>query len=91
MKLFTIYDKIAGESGPLFEAKNEQVAIRQYDQLISQQEDILSKDDFQLMCVGEYDHETMDLLNYSWQDQSVDRVIREEKIQLMLDGEKDNE
>lgn len=52
MRLYCIYDKVAMESGPLFEAKNDLVALRMYNgvNLPGQPED------FCLYCIGEYYH-----------------------------------
>lgn len=52
--LYTIYDKIAEEAGPLFHAPNNKVARRNYDAMLSQVSDV-SKDDYILYRVGEFD------------------------------------
>lgn len=51
-KLYVIYDKLAEESGPIFTAKNDMVALRQYSHLIK---DVENQNDYSLECVGVYD------------------------------------
>lgn len=55
-RVYTIYDRLAEESGPLFQAKNDEVAHRQYQTQLSTIQNI-KVDDFTLLCVGEYDNE----------------------------------
>lgn len=58
MNLYVVYDKIAGECGPVFEAKNDGVAMRQYRNLINENPTVV-QDDFSLMQVGTIDKESM--------------------------------
>lgn len=58
MNLYVVYDKIAGECGPVFEAKNDAVALRQYRHLVSSNPGFV-QDDFELMQVGTMNKETM--------------------------------
>lgn len=58
MKLYVIYDKVAEESGPLFQAKNDETAKRQFIGMIKH-EKVLSPGDYNLHCVGYYDHANM--------------------------------
>ena len=58
MNLYVVYDKIAGECGPVFEAKNDGVAMRQYRHLINENPTFI-QDDFSLMQVGTIDRESM--------------------------------
>jgi len=55
MKLYVVYDKVAEESGPIFQAKNHKVAMRQYNHLI--EKEALVKEDYCLICVGNWDSE----------------------------------
>ncbi len=55
--MYCIYDKIGGESGPIFHAKNDLVALRHYDLMIENNEPAW-KVDFQLLYVGQYNHES---------------------------------
>ena len=36
MNLYVIYDRVAQESGPVFEAKNDGIAVRQMRNLLSE-------------------------------------------------------
>ena len=49
MKLYTIFDKLAGEHGPIFEAKNDLVAARSFAHALKGAPAI----DFDLYLVGE--------------------------------------
>lgn len=51
MNIYSIYDKIAGECGPLFEAANDGVAIRKFRQVMDSAS-IEEKNDYQLLLVG---------------------------------------
>jgi hypothetical protein len=57
VNLYVVYDKIAGECGPVFEAKNDAVALRQYRHLVASNPGFV-QDDFELMQVGTMDKET---------------------------------
>jgi hypothetical protein len=52
--LYVIYDKVALESGPIFEAKNDGVAFRRYNAILQESD---HPDDFQLLKVGLFDHD----------------------------------
>lgn len=54
-EIYTIYDVVAMESGPLFEAKNDAVALRQYQTIV--QKNGIDPRDFQLRHVGTLDSE----------------------------------
>jgi len=52
--LYTVYDKVAKESGPIFQAHNDQVAMRSFSQMPIDEK---VKGDFELIKLGEYDTE----------------------------------
>lgn len=54
-KIYAIYDKIAGEYGPPFCAKNDEVAKRQFNHLVRQQD--LALGEFELWMLGSFDTE----------------------------------
>jgi len=54
MCLFVVYDRIAEESGPVFEAVNTGVAIRNYRAILSRANNY--PEEYQLLQVGTYDH-----------------------------------
>lgn len=54
-RLYVIFDKVAEESGPIFEAKNDAVAIRNYQNLVFK--DNVKHDDYKLLFVGVMDHD----------------------------------
>lgn len=56
MKLYSVCDSVAEEYGPVFEAKNDDVAKRSFKQILDKSS--VSPADFELCCIGEFDHET---------------------------------
>ena len=58
MKLYVIFDEVAEKGSPVFEAVNDQVAIRHIRDMIKDMSlHVLS--DYVLRCVGEIDEKTM--------------------------------
>ena len=57
-RIYTIYDKVAQQSGPVFQAPNDATAQRQLRHLLNQPG--IVGDDFQLWCIGEFDEEPKD-------------------------------
>lgn len=55
MSLYVIYDCVAEESGPVYEAKNDAIALRNYGNFLKKME---HKEDFRLFKVGEIDHDS---------------------------------
>lgn len=58
--LYVVFDKVAQESGPIFEAKNDGVAIRQFTQLM--EKNPIDRQEFALLCLGEIDHGTNEIM-----------------------------
>ena len=56
--IYTIRDKVAEEVGPLFQAKNDQVAIRQFKHLIKDSE---NPEEYELLCLGDFNDQTIEL------------------------------
>ena len=57
-KVYTVYDELARRAGPLFEALNDAVALRSYRRLM-EDNPRMSRDEFRLYCVAEWEPETM--------------------------------
>lgn len=57
VNLYTIYDVIAEESGPIFQAKNDLIACRVCDSLISEA-NLTAVSDLHLWCLGCFDTES---------------------------------
>lgn len=57
MRLFSVYDKKAGEFGPLFESKNEDTAIRQFKNMLAS-ERAYAPEDYNLYVLGEFNRDT---------------------------------
>lgn len=62
--LYCIYDKVAQESGPIFEAKNDGVAERMYFDLVQNQRKnpVFDQDDYELLCLGSFDSESLKIV-----------------------------
>ncbi len=56
-EIFTIYDKVAQEAGPLFQAKNLYVAMRYVNEMIKENKINLSE--YDLVRLGSFDSESM--------------------------------
>lgn len=64
MRLYVIFDRVAEEAGPIFEAKNDAVAQRQLRALFVQDR-VSRPDEYWLFCVGAQDKRTMELEVFS--------------------------
>ena len=56
MNVYTIYDSVANEHGPLFEAKNDMVALRNVKMQLEQVPEVYRKE-YNLKMIGTYDRE----------------------------------
>lgn len=58
VRLYSVYDSVAGEYGPLFQAKNDDVALRNVIQMFTDMHvTVASLDCFHLYHVGDFDTE----------------------------------
>jgi len=62
-RLYVFFDDAAKEPSQIFEAKNDQVALRSYRNLLKNVDEI-TKPDYRLLCVGEIDKTTLELISY---------------------------
>lgn len=58
--LYTIYDRLAEDAGPIFCAKNNAVALRQYNRLLD--EYLSDQSHFKLYLLGIFNTESMQIL-----------------------------
>lgn len=56
-QIYVIYDRVAMESGPIFEARNDGVAFRQYSAVVQRAKGA-NAEEYQLLKLGEIDHDT---------------------------------
>ncbi len=56
VNIYTIYDKVAEECGPVFQAKNDLVAVRMLKSMVSENPNI-PVDEYEVYCLGEFDTE----------------------------------
>lgn len=56
VNIYTIYDVVAKECGPIFQGKNDDIAARVYHSILSDTPNINS-DDYEIYCLGEFDTE----------------------------------
>ena len=59
--VYCIFDKVANEGGPLFQAKNDAVALRQFQMMREGLHKEVRPDDFKLFRLGFYDSDTLSL------------------------------
>lgn len=60
MNVYVLHDVLAEESGPLFEAKNDAVAVRQ---VVNDMDKIrLKMSEFLLVCIGSFNHGTNEMI-----------------------------
>lgn len=57
MGLYTIFDRLAEQSGPIFEAANDAVANRQYRSLMDGAQ-VGQPQEYQLLKIGYLEHDT---------------------------------
>ena len=58
VNLYVVYDRLAEESGPIYQAVNDGVALRQYNNLL---QNCTCKEDYDCVCIGEFDTQTMSI------------------------------
>jgi hypothetical protein len=59
VRLYSIQDKVAQEFGPIFQAKNDSIALRQFKAMIFDPKNAgLRVDDYVLVHIGDFDTET---------------------------------
>lgn len=56
-EIFTIYDKVAQEAGPLFQAKNLYVAMRCVKEMLK--DSVINPTEYDLVRLGTFDSESM--------------------------------
>ncbi len=54
VNIYTIYDKVACEAGPIFQAKNDAVALRCFMSLMKDTPNVVPSD-YDVYCLGEFD------------------------------------
>lgn len=58
MRLYTIYDRLAQEAGPIFECKNDAVALRSIVDVIKH-----DYDRYHLLYLGHFNHDPVSLIS----------------------------
>lgn len=61
MNLYVVYDRVAEESMPIFESRNDGTALRAYQKGIIEKNDIPEKE-FMLLHVGTIEHDTSEVV-----------------------------
>lgn len=57
--MYSIFDTVTKEFGPPWIAKNNRVAQRQFQQMMDKEfSDNIAKEDFRILCIGEFDNES---------------------------------
>lgn len=58
MNMYVVYDKVAEQSMPIFESRNDGTAWRAYQKSIIEADDI-PQDEMKLICIGSINHDTL--------------------------------
>lgn len=86
-KLYSLFDRIAEQYGPIFQAVNNATAIRSVQNM-----KIRSYEDFQLYLVGEWDMESGEISSghkteIEWVTPTYASEMKAEKLQLIKGGQ----
>lgn len=57
MRVYTIFDRLAQEAGPVFEQRNDAVALRAYKKMLLKSGE--HPEEYQLLWIGTIDHNTV--------------------------------
>ena len=61
-RIYVIYDKVALQSGPVFEARNDGVAYRNFKRFLDNEVTVEYVDDYKLLFVGSINHDSSELV-----------------------------
>lgn len=73
--LYCVYDSVACEAGPVWTAKNDGIAVRQYQHLLKSEG--VNSGDYTLYCIGLYNSENLEVIGCK---RSIAVQIVQEKI-----------
>lgn len=71
MQIYTVFDRVLEESGPVFEAKNHGVAARKFQNILQNTE---YPNDFRMLHLGSIDHQTSVIMPLSSPDDVTDSI-----------------
>ena len=82
--LYTIYDSVAKECGPVFQAKNDGVALRCFMSLIKDTPNI-NPTDYDVYCLGEFDTDSRSFVPVDNYGRLVIENLEEDSCALEVD------
>lgn len=84
MNLYCIYDRLAEEAGPIFEAKNDAVAFRMIMNSIKE----YHPEEYCIYCLGSFNHDPVELVAYESPQLvlSKNEFVEEEQVKEPLGG-----
>lgn len=77
VSMYTVFDTVANESGPIFEAKNHAVALRKFDAML-RTEGAYDPSEMKLYCLGTRETELMEMVPYKPAELVTPRLGQEE-------------
>lgn len=77
MRIYTVYDKIAEESGPLFIQKSDSTARRAFRSMIKDEK--LRREEYELRYLGDYDTEKS-VIQARKTPYTIDLIYEEEEV-----------
>lgn len=81
--VYTIFDTVAGDSSPFFQAANDKVALRQFKEVMKS---TTVPEDFQLWCLGKYDTQKMTITLKSYLVQTPESDEQISKLMEVKNG-----
>lgn len=84
MCLFVVFDRVAEESGPIFEAVNVGVALRKYREILKNSS--VSPDEYKLLQIATFDHATNKLVSFERPEEVMNPLL--DKIAAEIGVEK---
>lgn len=64
MFLYTVLDRVANDTAPVFESKNDATALRAVSSMFANPDVTENINDFDVLCVGSVEHEPFKLTPY---------------------------
>lgn len=78
-RIYTIYDRVAEECGPIWEAKNDGIAQRGYQKFMAESHSpYFEETDYMLLCIGTVDKTTSLIEPFEPQEVTVNFKMHEE-------------
>ena len=85
-RLYVIYDKVAEEAGPIFQAINDGIAVRQFAQTMKDVPYSI-REEYVLYGIGEVDSKTLVVTGNPAYELNADRLFQKDKNMEVISNE----